>query len=187
MSSVTEGAEGSRGTSGAACGHLHRHKLHFQNSEKLSFHKPKPNSDAEGCGLPSAGRGPAVTSAVLSGSSSPLRGSAPSAVRRCSAADSGSRTRPDTRPACGTSPSCDRCVLRVHSSGRSWTSPERPRGRRRTGRSGVCTRHTGSPGPGCGSGSSTRRTLGTGQTVSPGPEPPGTETVRPGSEPQEVT
>lgn len=49
----------------------------WQNSEKFSFHKPKPNSDPEGCVLRSAGRGSAVTSPVLSGSSSPLRGSAP--------------------------------------------------------------------------------------------------------------
>lgn len=45
----------------------------WQSSEKLSFHKPKLNSDPEGCGLPSAGRGSAVTSAVLSRSSAPQR------------------------------------------------------------------------------------------------------------------
>lgn len=55
-------------------------------------------------------------------------------IRRCSAADSGSRSRRDTRPAGGTSPSCGWCVLRDHSSGRSWMILGRPRGRWRTGR-----------------------------------------------------
>lgn len=137
--------------------------------QKLSWKQSRDHmSPVSGCGLSSAGAW--LSNDITSSYSSPrytllkdfpFQGHLGRACcfRRCSVRGSGSHIQLDTHPAGGTSPSCDWCARRDHSSGRSWTIPAQPHDRWRTGRSDVYRRRTASLELGCDSDNSKLQTL----------------------------